>query len=469
MNLKMRQWIGLVLGLVCLVVMPLMPIGGLSLAGQLTLGIFLMAGIFWVTEPVPIYATSVLVIFLQVLLLSNKSPLLGQLSPEALESFPVQSYEDFYGALASPIIMLFLGGFALASAAVKYRLDKNLTRVLLKPFGSKPAFVALGLIVVTAILSAFMSNTATTAMMITVVLPIVASLKVDDPFRKVVALAIPVGANIGGIATPIGTPPNAIALAALAKNGVQISFSTWMLLAVPLVVLMIVLCWQALMWFFPPKIKTFDVDMKDRFDTSPKAIAAYVIFGLTVLLWVTEKIHGVSSKVVAFLPVAMLPALGVIDKKDIRGFSWDVLWLMAGGISLGISLKTTGLAEWMVNLVDWTSLGGFGLVAIFGLVGFVIANLVSHTVSATILIPLAISLATSGAIGGSFNEVVGIVTIGVIVSFSMMLPISTPPNAIAMSTGMIETKDLAKIGAVVGLLGYVLTLIFGQLIWPHII
>ncbi|MCG8527096.1 MAG: anion permease, partial [Opitutales bacterium] len=106
MNLKMRQWIGLVLGLVCLVVMPLMPIGGLSLAGQLTLGIFLMAGIFWVTEPVPIYATSVLVIFLQVLLLSNKSPLLGQLSPEALESFPVQSYEDFYGALASPIIML---------------------------------------------------------------------------------------------------------------------------------------------------------------------------------------------------------------------------------------------------------------------------------------------------------------------------------------------------------------------------
>jgi sodium-dependent dicarboxylate transporter 2/3/5 len=467
--LNTRQISGLVLGLLSLVVIPFMSLSGLSLAGHITLGIFVMAGIFWITEPIPIYATSVVVIFLQVLLLSNKSPLMGFLSEDALAEFPVQNYEAFYGALASPIIILFLGGFALAAAAVKYRLDKNLTRVLLKPFGSKPSFVALGLMVVTAVLSAFMSNTATTAMMITVVLPIVAAVKMDDPFRKVVALAIPVGANIGGIATPIGTPPNAIALAALAKQGMTVSFSTWMLLAVPLTIIMIVISWRALIIFFPPKTQTFKIEMKDHFDLSPKAIICYLVFVLTIGLWVTEKIHGVSSKVVAFLPVALLPAFGVIGKKEIKSFSWDVLWLMAGGISLGLSLKTTGLAPWLVNLVDWSTLGGFGLVAVFGLVGFIIANLVSHTVSATILIPLAMSLTTSGAVGGDSGSIVSIITIGVIVSFSMMLPISTPPNAIAMSTNMIETKDLALAGLVVGLFGYVLTLVFGQFIWPFIL
>jgi solute carrier family 13 (sodium-dependent dicarboxylate transporter), member 2/3/5 len=465
---KTRQWIGLVLGLLALATIPFFDFETLSLAGKINLAIFVMAGIFWILEPIPIYATSVLVIFLQVLLLSDKSPLVQALSPEQLSAFPVQKYTDFYNSLSNPIIMLFLGGFALASAAVKFRLDKNLTRVLLKPFGKKPEHVTLGLMLVTGTLSAFMSNTATTAMMITVVIPIVMGLKTDDPFRKAVALAIPVGANIGGIATPIGTPPNAIALSALAKNGIHIPFSTWMIMMIPLVIVMILVAWRALLFFFPPNIKSFELEMTEKFDRSPKAICAYLVFGLTVLLWVTEKIHGISSNVVAFLPIAMLPSLGVIHKNDIRSFSWDVLWLMAGGISLGLSLKTTGLASWMVNLVDWTSLGGFGLVAIFGLVGFIIANLVSHTVSATILIPLAVSLTSAGTVGEGFNSVVGIITVGIIVSFSMLLPISTPPNAIAMSTNMVETKDLVVVGAVVGVVSFVLTLLCGQFYWPLI-
>lgn len=461
-----KQLIGLILGLAALIGPQFLAIEGLSTAGQMTLGIFLMAGIFWIFEPIPIFATSVVVILLQVFCLSDRGVFADLL---AADGYQPQSYKDFYETMASPIIILFLGGFSLAAAAVKYGLDRTLTRFLLKPFGDKPSFVCLGLMLSTAILSAFMSNTATTAMMITVVLPIIAQLDPKDPFKKVVTLSIPIGANIGGIATPIGTPPNAIALGALREQGIDIAFSTWMFLAVPLVFVMLLVAWRLLLLLFPPATDRFQIKFAAKINTTPAAIGTYILFSVTVLLWVTEKLHGISSTVVAFIPIALLPALSILDKKDIRGFSWEVLWLVAGGISLGLSLKHTGLATWIIDLVDWGSLGGFGLLFVFGLVGFFVANLISNTVSATLLVPLAVGLGVTGAAGADFNMAVSIVTIGVIVSFSMTLPISTPPNAIAMSTEMIETRDMAKVGLLVGIVGFAGTLVCALFFWPIIL
>lgn len=463
-----KRTIGLILGILALILPQWLPLAGLNQAGQLTLGIFLMAGVFWIMEPIPIFATSMLIILLQVFLLSDQGILANHLENEQ-NGYTPQSYKDFYGTLASPIIILFLGGFSLAAAAVKYGLDRSLTSVLLKPFGSKPQYVCLGLMISTAVLSAFMSNTATTAMMITVIMPIIAQLDKADPFKKVVALSIPIGANIGGIATPIGTPPNAIALAALREQGIEIAFSTWMLLALPLVAVMLFIAWRLLLCLFPPATESFHIQLDTRLNKSPAALGAYFIFGATVLLWITEKLHGISSTVIAFLPIASLPALKVLDKQDIRGFSWEVLWLVAGGISLGLSLKHTGLATWIIHLVNWDNLGGIGLLLVFGLVGFAVANLVSHTVSATILIPLAIGLGISGVAGESFDMQSSIIIIGVIVSFSMILPISTPPNAIAMSTGMIESGDMAKMGIWIGIFGFIGTLLCGLFYWPLVL
>ncbi|MEN8791705.1 MAG: SLC13 family permease [Lentimonas sp.] len=458
-----KKVIGSVLGIAALILPQFLALEGLEPAGQLALGIFLMAAIFWICEPIPIFATSLLIILLQVFLLSDK----GLFAASLVESgYIPQSYKDFYETMASPIIILFLGGFSLASAAVKFGIDRTLTRFLLKPFGTNPKYVCLGLMVSTATLSAFMSNTATTAMMITVVLPIIAALDKNDPFKRVVALSIPIGANIGGIATPIGTPPNAIALAALREQGVDIAFSTWMMLAVPLVVVMLIIAWRILLFLFPPATDKFEINFDTKINKSPVAILAYVVFAVTVLLWVTEKLHGISSTVVAFIPIAALPALSVLDQKDIRGFSWEVLWLVAGGISLGLSLKHTGLAGWIIDLVNWSSLSSLALLIAFGLVAFAVANLISNTVSATILVPLAVGLGVSGAAGADFNMGISIVTIGIVVSLSMILPISTPPNAIAMGTGVIETKDMAKSGIIIGLIGFVITLACSLLYWP---
>ncbi len=534
--MKAKTLIGLVLGLAAFLMAILNPLPGLSLAGSIALGIFLMAAVFWILEPIPIYATSMLVILLQVMLLSSQGLIfsvrnvptvvlrettgefdflapasaisgegfvyqkdadnaLRQIAVEQLNianaewitirsetidpSLPLiqdanhraitggaYSYSKFYATLASPIIMLFLGGFALAASAVKFGLDKNLTRVLLKPFGSQPSSVCLGLMLCTGALSAFMSNTATTAMMMTVALPIVGSLPKADPFRKGVALAIPVAANIGGIATPIGTPPNAVALAALRDSGISISFASWMAMATPFAVILLIVAWRLVLWLFKPETDRFEINIKGKFQTSPKAIIAYLVFAGTILLWLTEKLHGISTSMVAFIPVALLPAFGVLDKKDIRGFSWEVLWLVAGGISLGLSMKDTGLASWLIGQVSWHSFGGLGVVIAFGLCGYILSNLISNTVTATIITPLAITVGVALSSQGGFNLVSAIVAITVMVSCSMILAISTPPNAIAMSCGIIDTKDLARSGLLVGLIGIVLAILMHLLYWP---
>lgn len=465
MKLSHKQLAGLIIGIVGLIIPFFLNISGLSDAGHVALGIFFLAAAFWMFEPFPIFATSVLVILLQVLLLSKE----GFLFTEVSGSYSPTAYTSFIGTLANPIIILFLGGFVLADAAVKYDLDKNLTRILLRPFGSKPGFILLGLMIVTGLLSAFMSNTATTAMMMTVILPIVARIDKKDPLRIGLALSIPFAANIGGIATPIGTPPNAVVIGALSQQGINIPFGEWMILATPLVIVALLFAWFLLLKMFKPTVDSVSIDMTGKFNTSKNALLLYLAFGLTVLFWVTESFHGVKSAIIALIPIVFLTLSGVVTKEDIRRLPWEVLWLVAGGISLGISMKSTGLAEWIVGSIEWSAFGGVMLLIVFSGVAILMSNFLSNTVTATLLIPLAVSLATSGIAGEGFSLIIVSLVIGVSASMAMMLPISTPPNAIAMSTGTIETGNMAKAGLTIGIFGLLLVVLYAVFYWPLIL
>jgi len=461
----MRRTAVILAGIILFLLPSFLPLEGLSAAGALTLGLFLAAGLFWIFEPIPIYATSLLVIGGQLLFLSKSSPLV------VARAFPFPAAEAtspdrFMATLAHPILILFLGGFMLAEAASKYSVEKGLTRWMLAPFGNGSGKVLLGLMLATALLSAFMSNTATTAMMITVIAPIVASLPPGDRFRTALALAIPTAANLGGMATPIGTPPNAVALGALSSAGFPITFSTWMALAFPLVVLSIGLGWWLLMKLFPPATATLPLKLEGGFDRSRPAMLLYVVGGITVLLWLTEALHGVPSTLTAFIPIAFLPALGIIGKKEIRNLSWEVLWLVGGGISLGNSLKDTGLATWMINLVEWGTLGPIAVLAGFVILSIFLANFLSHTVTTALLVPIAISLGTSGALGDTGSMIFIAIAIAIASSFGMSLPISTPPNAIAISTGLVTTPQMARVGVVMAVAGLVLTLAAALFFWP---
>lgn len=455
------------LGLLLLFLPLFLPLGDLSLAGKINLGIFLMAALFWVLEPIPIYATSMCVILLQILLLSAQGPLVEIIGTEAL-AFDAPAYSAYLGTLASPIIILFLGGFVLAAGAVKYGLDRNLSRIILKPFGNRPTSVLMGLMLVTALLSGFMSNTATTAMMMAVILPIIASSSSKDRFSVALALCIPFSANIGGILTPIGTPPNAIAINALNARGIDMPFTTWMGLTAPVVLIMLAVVWFLLIRLYPSSMSNLPLQLKGTFDRSGKAFALYVIFGITVLLWVTESLHGIPSAMIAFIPVALLPAVGVVEQKEIRSLPWDVLWLMAGGIALGMAMSQTGLASWFVEIVPWDRFGAFAILAIFGLMAILLATFIANTVAATLLIPIMMSLVASG-IGDGFAVESAALTVALGASLGMSLPISTPPNAIAMSTGLLRTVDMARAGIIIGVIGYGLLLCSAMFFWTRIL
>jgi solute carrier family 13 (sodium-dependent dicarboxylate transporter), member 2/3/5 len=217
---------------------------------------------------------------------------------------------------------------------------------------------------------------------------------------------------------------------------------------------------------YPTRQERIKLELSGKFSMSPKAIILYVVFGLTVFLWVTEAWHGLSSSVVAFLPIAALTAFQVIEKDEIRNLSWEVLWLMAGGIALGVAMQQTGLAEYLIGLIRWELMGAFLVIVVFGFVAAGLSNFISNTVAASLLVPLAVTLGASGILAEGVSMEIKAIIIAVGASLGMALPISTPPNAIAMSSGMLRTPDMAKMGIVIGIVGLVIAVALSQVLWP---
>lgn len=429
------------------------PIEGLTLIQHRLMAIFLLAALLWVLEPVPVFATSILIIALELIMISNKGLHLFRTPPEGHDLGELLNYTDIFGAFSSPIIILFMGGFALAIAASKYELDNNLARVLLKPFGTQPKFIMLGLMLITAVFSMFMSNTATTVMMLALLGPIVASAPRGDIGIKALVLCIPIAANTGGIATPIGTPPNAIALQYLTGEN-SIDFLSWMMMGLPFVIIQLTIAWFLLQKFFPSSQENMMLKLNGQFKTSWRAIVVYVTFALTILLWMTTKLHGMNTYVVSIIPLAVFTLTGIMGKAELKQINWDVLWLVAGGIAIGIGLDKTGLAAALANSIDYASLSPAAVVITLSIVCWLMANFMSNTATANLLMPIAAAI---GASMESLAVIGGLQGLLVVVAFSaslgMILPVSTPPNSLAYSTGLIESKDMAKMGVIMGIIG----------------
>lgn len=454
------QKTGLVLGIGVFILPFFFDIPNLAEPGERMLSIFLLAVIFWITEAVPLTATAVLVILLEVLLIAEGAIADPTAADPALAeaALPAASY---FAALANPVIILFLGGFMIADGAEKYGLDKNIAAVMLRPFSGSARSTVLGLMLITGLLSAFMSNTATTATMFAVVLPILSAVS-DKRARSGVALSIPLAANVGGIATPVGTPPNAIAVGALEAGGIHVSFIDWMILAGPFAVLILIASWFLICAIFIPKHITIKLEMNASWNVTPKAKIFYATAALTILLWMTEPLHGISSNTVGFVPVAMLLCLRVMNGDDIKKLDWPVLWLVSGGIALGTGIGATGLDAWLVGSIGWETLGAIGVTAVMSFIGLGFANVMSHSAAANLLVPVSISLAMS--LPGIDTAILA-VTVALACSLGMSLPISTPPNAIAFSTGTCTVKNMAILGVIVGLVSTLLLAFAMPSIW----
>lgn len=430
-----------------------------TLTQQRVIAIFVFTAMMWILEVIPTWTTSVVAIVSILLTTSNKG--LGFLMVKD-NIGELTNYKSVMAAFADPVIMLFLGGFVLAFAATKVGLDVQLARVMLKPFGTNPKKVLLGLLLVIGTFSMFMSNTATAAMMLTFLTPVLATLPKDGGGRISLALAIPIAANLGGMGTPIGTPPNAIALGALQDAGYNITFVGWMIRMIPFVIVMLLFAWALLMKLYPFKAKSIEIKIEgEPTKTTPfQKYVVWVTFALTIILWVGESIFKVNSNIVAMIPFAVFSATGILKSRDLEHINWAVLWMVAGGFALGTALNQTGLASTLIQTIPFASWNAVVVMLVGGFICYFLSNFISNSASANLVVPILIVVGKAMAGNSSFEALGGvpamIVGIAIAASLAMCLPVSTPPNALAHSTGMITTRQMATVGIIIGVVGFVL-------------
>lgn len=441
---------GLLLGPVFMALTLLLPAPfGMSQDSWLVLGLTFWMASWWISEAVPIPVTS----FLPLVV----APLLGLNSLAAV----AQPY-------AHPLIFLFLGGFIISIAMERWSLHKRIALHTMLLVGSKPSQQIGGIMLVTAFLSMWMSNTATAVMMLPIAISIMELLKqdnADSQFSKAMLLSIAYAASIGGLATLIGTPPNALMAAFLADNyDIQIGFAEWMMVGLPLSIVLLALSW---LWLTKAayKVDAFDaVETKSLFreqlgklgsmQRGEKAVLA--IFSVTAFCWIFRpwlaSITGLPlDDTIIAMAAALLLLVLPLDRKNTRILTWDetrklpwgILMLFGGGLSLAALITKSGLAAFIADQVIllgdvpfWVMILVVTAVIVF------LTEVTSNTATAAGFLPLLapVALAMSG------TPLTLVIPAAIAASCAFMMPVATPPNAIVFSSGQLKIADMVKAG-----------------------
>ena len=443
-------------------------IQNLTVIQQRIIAIFAFATLMWILEVVSSWATSIAIIVLMLLFCSNSG-----IAP--MVDFPKEqllSYKGVMASFADPIIMLFIGGFVLAIAATKTGLDAQLAKVLLRPFGTRSEMVLLGFLLITGLFSMFVSNTATAAMMLTFLTPVFHQLPPEGKGRMALAMSIPVAANLGGMGTPIGTPPNSIALKYLNDPeglNMDLGFGQWMMFMFPLVILLLFISWRLLLKFFPFSQKTIELKIDGGMQKGFQSTVVIITFIVTVLLWLSDRVTGINANTVALIPFCVFALTGVINKRDLEQINWSVIWMVAGGFALGYGLDKSGLSANAVESIPFGEFSPLIILLIGGAICYLLSNFISNSATAALLMPILAMVC--GAMGDKLAPIGGTPTIligvAIAASSAMILPISTPPNALAFATGYVKQKEMSKIGIIMGIismaLGFGLVYLMGTL------
>ncbi len=407
----------------------------------------------WVTEAIPPFAVGIFII----------AGLLFGFGTEFILEDHKTPVEMYLGTWTSNVIWLLLGGFFLAEAMNLVSLDKSLFRFTVKQFGQSPEKLLLGLMITTAVGSMIMSNTATTAMMVSSILPLTKMLGKSSPYTKALLVGIPAAATLGGMGTIIGSTPNAIAVGALQEKGLNITFVEWMVFGLPTGMIAVYLFWR----FLTKKMNlaNIDLDFSQLIAKTPpknKFEKRAVIFTLiiTVGMWLTEPVHGIPIAATSAIPIVLLTLFQVIKAEDVRRLPWDTLMLVAGGLALGIAMVDVGLTDIIMEGIESLPIPLFGVAIVFSIIGVLISNIMSNTAAAAILVP--IGLALPGIYGFAVPLIVALSC-----SCALLLPVSTPSNAIAFSTGMVEQKSFRPGGFLMIFIGPVLAFVT-VMIWALI-
>lgn len=473
-----KERVGFVLGPVLfLVTLFLLNAEGLSAEGKAVLAATLWIATWWVLEVVPIAVTALLPIVL--------FPLTGALSlGETTASFGHQ------------YIFLYIGGFMLAIAIERWNLHRRLALTIIQFIGTNVKNIILGFMVATAFLSMWISNTATSVMMLPIGLAIISQLK-DNPatqedenviFGKALMLAIAYSASIGGIATLIGTPPNLV-FAGIVQEiyQIEISFSKWIMVGLPISILLLLLCWQYLTEYaftfkqkeFPGGKAEIQRQLAALGKISYEEKTVLVVFLVTAIAWITRSfllekfIPGLDDTIIAIIAgilLFILPARKEQNRKILTweeavNLPWGVLLLFGGGLALAEGFKTSGLAAWLGE--QMTSLEGMSLVLLLlilvAAVNFlteITSNLATTAMILPILAPLALVIDVH-----PFTLMVGATLAA---SCAFMLPVATPPNAVVFGSGYLKIADMVRAGVWLNLISIVLVALIVYFLLPFL-
>lgn len=456
LRLTWRTPPGVLLALVAFVVTNegwLGPMLGLSRPAEVTLGIVAIAAVLWISEAVPLFVTSLLVLALELAWLA---PVLEQRGSPTL----------FLNAFFSDVTLLFLGGFVLSAGLERTGLDRRLAHAILRRVGTTPTRVLLATMLTTALLSMWMSNTAACALMLGLASSMLAGVPGDDGFRKALLLGIAFSANLGGIATPIGSPPNAILLRYLQVRGVAPSFGEWMLLAVPLLLVLLALVLTLLSHRFPTKLEEVTLDDAGVPPFRHPQLLVVVVLVITVLGWLFGDALALSAGTVALVPVMAFFGTSLLRTEELRALPWDVLLLIGGGLALGAAIDQSGLATTLSAHIPTEGLSEIQILALAAILAIVLSALMSNTAAANLLAPMMLGL-TGVALAPLF------VVTAFACSLAMPLPVSTPPNAMAFGfshgpggKGALTARDMVVPGLLVGVLGLAALIALATLWFP---
>ena len=425
-----------------------------AVAGQLpveeraVLLLLLLAVGFWVSEAIPAFAVGLFIIGYLVFAFGTNFIL--------DEPRDVTPYVDTW---SSPVIWIMFGGFVLADGMSRTGLDRALLVRAIRPAGTKPERVLLAIMLSAAVASMFISNTSTTVLLVGAVLPLVRRLGDGDPFGHSLMVAIPLAASVGGMGTIIGSSPNAIAVGVAAEFGTTIDFVRWMILGVPPALVLVGIAWVVLCRKIRETSGSVSLDFATDSHVDLPERREYFIVLLTaiatVALWITSPLHGIHAAAISLIPIVVLSMTQVLDADRIRSLPWDTLMLIAGGLSLGAAVVNSGLAERLASGLGFLS--GFdsplpGLVGL-ALVTVLFSNFMSNTATVALILPVAVAVLPG-------NEVEVCLVLGLSASCALLLPVSTPPNAIVHSTGQIQTRDFRPGGLLIGILGPVIAIIW---------
>lgn len=395
----------------------------------------------WFTEAIPPFAVGLFIMAYLVFTLGN--PIAND-HPE-----PIDRYVNTF---SSSVIWLMLGGFFIASAMTKTQLDEKLLAFTLRLSGNKPQNLLLGLMLTTFVASMLMSNTATTAMVIASVMPLLNHMGKESGLSKALLLGVPISASIGGMATIIGSPPNVLAAGALEHAGIEVDFLQWMAYGLPVSLLLFAIAFVALSMMFikskqPVELSFLNPNIPTAEVVNPaQRTIVMMIITVTVLLWLTGELHGLSVAFVSAIPIVFLTLTSVVTGKEVKSLPWDTLFLVAGGLSLGVALQQSGLLTLYAEKLKTLELSYWVFLMVFAYLTMVLSNVMSHTATSTVLIPLGMAILPE-------HQMALALVIGLSASTAMYLPVSTPPNAMAFSTGLLEQKDFRTGGLLIGLLG----------------